>query len=159
MVDNKKKHAIALIVSSLFFASAVLCLYEWNQYKRILFFDYDFGNAEHVHQNFFRLGFRYKANFAECAERRFILDNVEIFYNGSGFNYITLFYYSDRANSLIKAILNRKSHAREKEIYLPDDFYHSEPSEILEWTFEDRVIYYGRIRESKETLYRENRLS
>lgn len=141
MECRMKKHAVVLIIVALFFVPSILRMYEWNQYKQILFFDYDFGNTENMHQNFFRLGFKYKANFAKCAERKILFDNVEIFYNEYGPDFVILFCYSDRATSMIKAILNRKSLAWEKEMHLPDDFYSYEPSKILEWTFDDRVIY------------------
>lgn len=138
---NKKYIALAILGLCV----QVLILYQYmlnNAYKKILFFDYTFENTGIINDELMKLGFRYRMNFAECPSKKIFFDNVEI----QNFSYedekcIILFSESKSSMKNIKRILNKKTQSINELIYLPDDFYNYELSNVLTWSFEDRKIY------------------
>ena len=131
--------AFALVLIAFLFLP---CFHSYCAYKKILFYNYAFENEAAVNQDFHRLGFRYKHNFAECPEKNLFMDTAEVQYFANDRNIcIILYFKSDFSTTTVKSILNKKSQMKRDKVHLPDDFYSSELSEVLAWTFDDRKIY------------------
>ncbi|WP_296325793.1 hypothetical protein [Treponema sp. UBA3813] len=142
---------IIVLIFILFFFLIISYFYIFDNYKKILFFDYNFENANSINHDFYELGFRYKKKFEECPEKRILIDKIEI--QGFSVNknfYIILFFNSDRVNNIIKSILNKKSQMKIEKILLPDDFYTQEKTEVFVWTFDDRRIYLADLKNTRK---------
>lgn len=140
----KCNKAYRIILGVLFIIMFIVFLlsYEQRTYKKIILFDYSYGNQSALSKEFSKLGFKYKKNFSECLERKILSKNVLI----QNFSYqnrdcIILFCNSKRIEKKVKRILNKQTEMQQVDVFLPDDFYCIDKTSVLMWEFVNKKIY------------------